>query len=168
MVSKEELLELFEYRDGKVFGKSVSWRRKESNSRVCGKELGTDLKGGYKSVNFKTKDGKFMRVLLHRLIWAMHYDDWPELIDHRDQNPKNNLISNLRLADRRVNMINTGLAKNNTSGVKGVYLDKLGGYVAYIKPYKNSKRLSLGRFKTLEEAFTVRKSAEERFWGDIR
>ena len=65
-------------------------------------------------------------------------------------------------------MINTGLAKNNTSGVKGVYLDKLGGYVAYIKPDKNSKRLSLGRFKTLEEAFIVRKSAEERFWGDIR
>ena len=67
MVSKEELLELFEYKDGKVFGKPVSWRSKESNNRVCGKALGTSVKGGYKTINFKTKTGRLIRIKILKI-----------------------------------------------------------------------------------------------------
>ena len=58
MVSIEELEELFEIRDGHLYGKHVSWRRKESNTRVAGKRLGTLTPDGYRTVGFKTKDGK--------------------------------------------------------------------------------------------------------------
>jgi hypothetical protein len=167
MVSKEELEELFEYKDGELIGKSVPWRRKESNSRVNGKQLGTLMPQGHKQLNFRTKNGVRVRTLIHRIIWAMHYNEWPHLIDHIDRNPQNNRIENLRSADKRINYINSGLASNNTSGVKGVYIDKYGAYCVFIKPYKNSKRLNLGRFKTLEKARQIRQDAEKRFWNDL-
>ena len=58
MVSKEELLELFLYRDGELLGKEVPWRRKATNSRVAGKSLGSLRPDGYHQVSFTNREGK--------------------------------------------------------------------------------------------------------------
>lgn len=42
------------------------------------------------------------------------------IVDHKDGNPLNNDISNLRVATQLVNMRNTRKYRNNTSGVTGV------------------------------------------------
>lgn len=67
---------------------------------------GTVLKpssGGYVVVNIFC--GKLKG---HRVAWAIHYGEWPaDLIDHRDQNPGNNRIANLRDVSRSVNNQNT-------------------------------------------------------------
>lgn len=42
-------------------------------------------------------------------------------IDHIDRDTTNNRASNLRYVSRRLNMLNTGMRKRNTSGERGVY-----------------------------------------------
>lgn len=42
------------------------------------------------------------------------------MIDHKDKNPRNNKIGNLRLVDTALNSRNTKLHNTNTSGVIGV------------------------------------------------
>lgn len=52
-------------------------------------------------------DGSVYRA--HRLIWKMTYGEDPEgIVDHADQNPFNNRIDNLRIADFNQNSWNQG------------------------------------------------------------
>ena len=55
---------------------------------------------------------------------------------------------------------------SNTSGVKGVSLNKDSGkYSAYI--YHKGVKHDLGAYTTLEEASEVRENAEKLFWKNI-
>lgn len=148
----EDLTELFDVRDGKLFGREVSWRRKESNSRVVGKELGYKGPDGYLQVNFKDRFGVRHRELVHRLIYYMHHGKLPELVDHINRDPSDNHIENLRGADRAVNAYNTGPRKNNQTGKKGVHFCK-GKYRASI--YLEGKKVHLGSFERLEDAYAA-------------
>ena len=60
-----------------------------------------------------------------RIIWEMHYGSIPPQIqiDHKDLNPFNNRLSNLRLATSAQNMYNVPKTIKNTSGLKGVVWD---------------------------------------------
>lgn len=69
------------------------------------------------------KDGTRRMRRWHRIVYAVHYRELHELIDHRDGNPLNNDISNLRPATRAQNAANARrpnqrLAK---SGYRGVF-----------------------------------------------
>jgi hypothetical protein len=75
---------------------------------------------GYHVINL---DGK--RYQSHRLAWQIIYKTIPEHeIDHINGNKLDNRICNLRLATRAENQRNVKLRKDNTSGYKGVCLDK--------------------------------------------
>ena len=109
------------------------------------------------------KDGRWGIIyrkkayLSHRLVWLYVYGEFPEKesdIDHIDRNPLNNRISNLRKCSRSENTRNTRLRSNNTSGFKGVSLDKRAGkYVA--RGQVNGKEEYLGGYLTPEEASEV-------------
>lgn len=64
--------------------------------------------------------GKYYRA--HRIIYRMHhgYIDPELVIDHKDGNPWNNKIENLKLKPHRLNMQNTHMRKNNPTGVTGL------------------------------------------------
>lgn len=165
MVQKENLSKLFYYLDGQLYGKYFEGRRKESNTRVVGKVLGTVIKGGYRQVTF-THEGVRYKELVHRVIWALHYDCWPELLDHIDRDPTNNKIENLRVANKKFNSINSGVPKNNVSGVKGVCWHKQANkWTAQIK--NDQKKVHLGTFEDLQDAVSARLQAEKRLWCDI-
>ncbi len=85
------------------------------------------------------------------IIWALHYGKWPdEIIDHKDRNPSNNVISNLREATQSQNQRNRSANRLPTqTGVKGVVL-KRGKYIAKIRAGK--ERFYLGSFTDLQEA----------------
>ena len=73
---------------------------------------------------------------------------------------------NCRWASVDLQSINKGGYSNNTSGVKGVSLNKKSGkYVAYI--YCKNKRYALGSYTTLEEASLARAKAEKEIWKNI-
>lgn len=150
MVSREELLELFEYKDGHIYGKSVSWRRKESNTRVEGKSIGSIRPDGYHTVTFTLANRKKFKLLRHRIIFAMHYGYFPELVDHIDRNTSNDRIENLRDADKSINALNTEVRCNNKTGVKGVFKTIGGKYEASV--WMNAKKNYLGLYETVQEA----------------
>ena len=66
------------------------------------------------------------RRAAHRLAWFLHYGYWPDCdIDHKDGNPSNNRISNLRLCDAQTNTFNIPVHRDHVHGKeKNVTFDK--------------------------------------------
>lgn len=103
---------------------------------------GTLLDTGYVVVGFNKNS-----YLLHKLIYCYHTGDWPEFIDHIDQDKSNNKIENLRPATISHNGANRSIMTTNTSGYKGVSFHKAG------KKWRASiKARHIGSFNTKEEA----------------
>ena len=110
IISQEYLREIFDYKDGQLI-----WKLPRSKIQV-GQKTGHLNFHGY--LNTKL-DGKNYRT--HRLIFMWHYGYLPKQIDHENRNKIDNRIENLRPATNSQNRMNTGLQKNNTTGIKGVY-----------------------------------------------
>lgn len=100
----------------------------------------------------------------HRLAWTHVHGYWPKSrIDHKDGNPSNNQIENLREATQAQNMANALKQKNNKSGVRGVCFDtSRNRWLAFI-----SKK-HIGHFDTFEGAVNARKEAENNLHPEFR
>lgn len=148
-ISPEELRRLLDYdRSTGVF----RWRE-------TGKPAGTK-QGRYWSITIN-----HLRYYAHRLAWVYVYGYWPEFeIDHRDTNPLNNAIGNLRRATRILNLGNTKLSKANTSGLKGVCRsgEKWRSYISV-----EGRRRYLGTFDTAEQAHSAYVAAAKRQFGEF-
>lgn len=146
----QRINDLFYYDNGKLLNKG-------SRCRVAGKESGWIRENGYKMVSI---GGKHYRE--HRIIFAMHYNYFPLLIDHIDQNKLNNNIKNLRDATRSLNGLNAKLRITNKSGKCGIFFDKnRNKWRAYIKIDKTY--IHGGRFDSKEEAIVARLNLERKY-----
>ena len=109
------------------------------------------------------KQGRILRrqYLAHRVIWCLHYGEWPEFqVDHINGCRTDNRIENLRSAVNAENARNRGAQSNNTSGYKGVsFYKSRGNWEANIQVYGKTKRL--GYFATPEEAYAAYCKASE-------
>ena len=76
----------------------------ELRLRKSGKKVGWKDKRGYCHVRYKNVTYK-----LHRIVYKMFHGKDPgnKVIDHRDGNPSNNRIDNLRCVLRKTNTKNT-------------------------------------------------------------
>lgn len=103
----------------------------------------------------------------HRIAWFISHGSWSVGdIDHRDLNPANNSICNLRLASRAQNNANAPLKRNNTSGHKGVVWDKANKkWTAQIM--RDRKTTKLGRFILIEDAVAAYAEAAKATWGEF-
>ena len=100
----------------------------------------------------------------HRLAWLYMTGDWPtHEIDHWDGNPNNNRWRNLRSATRQQQMWNRVGQCTSKSGVKGVYLNRYGRWIAYIKV--NERTVYLGTFATKDQAGDAQRRAAEQHHG---
>ena len=89
----------------------------------------------------------------HRLAWFLHYGEWPVgEVDHINGNRHDNRWANLRAANRSENNQNTGKRSDNTSGFRGVWLNKDKQKWSAMITHKG-KRTFLGNFETPEEAY---------------
>lgn len=136
------------------------------NSRYAGQIAGSRLTS-------KTHQRVYWVIRLNREHWLAHRLAWLLIhgtdadardIDHIDRDGLNNRISNLRLATRGQNNVNSGLRKDNTTGVKGVHPNK-DGYMARV--YLNGELHHLGTFPTIKEAAEARRKALVRFYGEF-
>lgn len=101
------------------------------------------------------------RFYAHRAAWVLTHGKYPcGSIDHIDGDGHNNKLSNLRDVSHAENLRNQKLNSKNKTGVTGVFWNGC-SFEVYIK--YQQKKYHLGKFKDLETAAAVRKSAEMRF-----
>lgn len=110
----------------------------------------------------------YERYYVHHIVWFLETGAWPEgMLDHKNGDPDDNRIGNLRACTYGQNCMNAKMFAHNTSGVKGVsFRPKQGKYYAYIK--RDQLMRSLGLFDTLEEAAAARAKAEKELFGEFR
>lgn len=90
------------------------------NGRWAGTVAGNVMKIGYRRVSVMI-NGKVEHLLEHRIIWAMQSGKWPsKIVDHINNRPKDNRISNLRLATVSKNRMNSIGRRESKVGLKGV------------------------------------------------
>lgn len=113
---------------------------------------------GYTVIKVNSKPYK-----AHRLAWLYVYGCMPEKqIDHINGVKDDNRIDNLRTVTDAQNSKNLPMCKNNISGIVGVYFCKtMKRWTSHIGV--NGKTKTLGRFKTMEDAISVRKEAERKY-----
>lgn len=116
------------------------------------------LDNGYVCTNKNNKS-----ILMHRLI--MEPDNNSVQIDHVFHRKNDNRKSQLRAVTRSQNNMNMTLRKDNKSAVTGVTYKKDSGlWVAQIQI--NNIPIYLGSFNKFEDAVTVRKDAEKKYFGE--
>lgn len=110
-------------------------------------------KDGYKTTNANVKDSKQKTVQVHQLVAAAFlgykFNRFKLVVDHKDSNPLNNNLSNLRVISHRINI---SKEKSIKSGLPvGVsYRKSSKKYRSQIRI--NGKQIYLGSFDTPEEA----------------
>lgn len=130
------------------------------NAKHAGVVAGT-VCDGYRTVGIR---GGILSA--HRIIWKIVTGEEPEFIDHRDTDGTNNAWLNLRECEHRQNICNSSKPITNSSGRKGVAINKRDGRIyAYITHY--GKRKHLGTFRSIELAHKAYCEAAERLYGEF-
>lgn len=140
----------------------VRWKISIGSRAKAGNVAGCKNKDGYLVVRL---DGALM--LLHRVVFAIHYGAWPEKhIDHIDCDKSNNKIENIREATIEENNRNQRISKDNASGYKGVYLHEgTKKWCAEIR-FKR-KKYYLGLFEDIKEAHKAYCDAAKKLHGEF-
>lgn len=161
------LLKLLQYEPetGKLFWRErpASMYASESimlrfNRHRAGKEAFTAVERGYR-FGFMSQFG---RLRAHRVIWCMVNGDWPEQIDHINQDRSDNRIENLRVASREQNARNCRISSRNRSGRIGVHWSsRIKRWRAKIR--HGGRYIYLGDYLSFREACSARQAAEIAF-----
>lgn len=134
--------ELFEYKDG-----SLVWKVNKGRARV-GNIIGdgfTSTDGG----NYFLVSIDNVRYKLHQIVFLLHYNYIPKVIDHIDRDRANNRIENLRSASIRENSLN----RLNSSETPNICKNSSGYQVSF---RFNGLNEYFGTYKTIEEATYIR------------
>ncbi len=143
-ITQQRVKELFDYhQDGYLI-----WKNDRARRVKAGDKAGWN-NGKYIKVTIDSKN-----YYLHRLIYCFFNGALPKCLDHKDGNPLNNKIENLREATQSQNLMNKAMQFNNKSGIKGL---------SWCNTYKkwrarisiNGKNVMIGYFKDFDNAKTV-------------
>ncbi|WP_312697023.1 HNH endonuclease [Sphingobacterium mizutaii] len=133
-----------------------------TNARLRGKPAGSQDFSGNSNGRLKVSING-VKYMVHRLIYYMYYELIPDVIDHKDGDPSNNKIENLRSVTTLLNGRNLRRRVVGCTGVTGVYFEKKHNkYAARI--YNNERvYLNLGLFGTIEEAKNARDKVKDKY-----
>ncbi|HDU5577111.1 TPA: HNH endonuclease [Klebsiella aerogenes] len=144
---EQSIRDLFYRLDGRWYWKDIECNR--NNSRDISIPLGDSSQASRKKYLETVINGRQFKT--HRLIYWLHTNDWPEVVDHIDGNPRNNLFTNLRAATKRQNAANLRIKRGRTHNV-GKYVCK-DGSISYRPQIRfMGKNYMVGTFYTEHEA----------------
>lgn len=137
-----------------------------SNPHLLGRAAGTLNAAGYLMISAP----RHVPLGAHRLAWIYMYG--PTIgggeIDHKDGNPANNAIENLRLATSRQQKQNKRVQSNNRIGLKGAYYHAAHKGKKWRTQIKvGEKLIFLGYFHTPEEAHAAYSEAAVEHFGEF-
>lgn len=151
MLTQQQLLDVLECDpiNGKLFWKIPARRRK------VGDEAGALRPDGYVQIQIN-----YELHLAHRLMFLATTGVYPTLeIDHINRNRSDNRMVNLRITTRKENGENLSIAKNNSSGFRGVSWDSVRNkWRVQVKHLQ--KNIFIGRYDSIVDA--VNASMEAR------
>lgn len=137
--------------------------RNDKTKRILKQSI--DTKGYY--IVQLSSDGKRLNQRVHRLVASAFIPnpEGKECVDHIDNNPSNNHVSNLRFATPAENSRNTSIRRNNKSGIKGVYFDKRSNtWRASITI--DGISINIGSYKSIDEAKEARVKKANQAFGE--
>jgi len=106
------------------------------------------------------------RYKAHRLAFLDQTGNLPvHMVDHINGNKSDNRFSNLRQATNAQNKRNVSKRKDNTSGFKGVVVNKYGKYIAQCA--SGGRMAYLGSFGTAEAASLRYKEYTKQLHGEF-
>lgn len=156
MITQEEVKNLLEYCEGKLFWKTRGY----GNAPIkAGSIAGSICSRGYIRIKLKNKN-----YLAHRLIFLIHHGYMPDFVDHVDGDKSNNNIENLREANRATNGWNRKPYANNKTGIKNIKLSK-NSKSWLVNINVNKQRIYCGSFDDLELADLVAQEARDLYHG---
>ena len=157
--------------DYTVSGNVVTIYLRDSNKDICGATV-VDL-DKFHLIKDKVWHLTSTGYAKNDEVWFMHrvlleVCDSNFIVDHKDGNKLNNLISNIRkCTQQQQNVCNRSLSSKNSSGVSGVHFSsKLNKWIAQIG-FKG-KTIHLGCFSSIADAKIVRELAEIKYFGEFR
>ena len=151
MITQSKLHDMFEYReDGNLIH-----RYTVQGGKRKGDVAGSPHNAGYRQITINRK-----KHLIHRLIWCYHYGEMPTQIDHINGHRSDNRIENLRECSYSQNHGNKRISRNNTTGYKGVFLDKRDGFWFVYVAHQY-----IGRSRSIEEAAAMYDKAARKHFG---
>lgn len=152
--------EILDYLNVNIVTGIIIWKQKSSRKTVLGSIAGT-FKDGYRDVVFRRKHYR-----IHHIIWRVAKGYWPKELDHVNRNKSDNRIVNLREADRAEQAWNTGLSRDNTSGIKGVSWHKK-SRMWRVRINVRNEQIYLGIFKDKSDAERRHQQAVKHYHGDF-
>jgi HNH endonuclease len=132
-------------------GKKVAETEVDEDRYYDLKHYGWHLDDGYVRGNVDEKPVRLSRYVMN------YYGEY--LIDHINNDPLDNRVSNLRIATPRQNAMNTKI-----SGFTGVYERKNGKHSARI--VVKGRCINLGTFETKADAIKARIEATKKYFGE--
>jgi hypothetical protein len=158
-LTREELHEMFEYRDGDLYWKIRPSSKIKIGSKAGNKHYNQLFKRFVYGLGYKGKHYKVSRI-----IFKMFHGWTPEVVDFIDGNYLNTKIENLREINRSQSQYGRKKAKNNNSGYKGVATSGK-KWVAQIAQHRKIKYL--GTFNSSAEAHKAYKQAAKKLHGEF-
>ena len=129
---------------------------------IAGKVAGSKRSDGYWAIKIHGKS-----YYAQSLAWFYMTGQWPDhTVDHKDLNKLNNAWDNLRRATQQEQCCNRPIAKNNTSGAKGVSWEQR--HKAWRgKVYFKRRLYDLGYFKNFDTAKTAVENLRKKLHGEF-
>ncbi len=123
--------------------------------------------GGHPTVSLSSM-GKSATISVHRIMWIAWMGPYkkPLCLDHKNGDPKDNRLENLRLVTQLQNIRNR-LDTDNKLGHRGIQYhtsSRKKQWSAII--HVGGQRLTFGPFVSREEAIEARLAAEREHWGN--
>lgn len=159
-VTRDRVLELLTYCPDTG---DFRWKTRRASRRPKSMSAGW-LDEGYIRI---TIDGR--KYHASHLAWLIVHGHWPpNMVDHKDRDPANNRIGNLRLATNAQNQMNKKARTSGASGYKGVAIIRRRGRVQYRASIRYGGKTHVsGYFSDPKDAHAYYCAEAARVFGDF-